>query len=358
MATVFISYSRQDQLVVRRLVDDLEALGHTVWFDEELSGGQAWWDVVLLRIRQSDVFVMALGTDTLASTACTREYGYAVDLGKPLLPVMIAADVSTNLLPPAIARVQIVTYTRQDRTEALRLAKALMTLPPAPALPNPLPPAPQVPMSYLGHLTERIEAASPRGYDEQTALLVDLRRSMFDPETKADARKLLGRLRRRRDLFAAVADEIDAMSTTDASAAVAPAPEATRAAPPLPPPPVPSIPPPAPARATGEASITSPPERGQVGLMLALIVTGPLGWLVVLRRRRGHVARLALITAALFIVSVLLIAAGDGIDGYSDDWFEYSGFAGLGVMWLWPFGRATLRATAFRREQQLDVVAT
>ena len=62
---------------------------------------------------------------------------------------------STNLLPPAIARVQIVSYTRQDRGEALRLAKSMMALPPAPPLPNPLPAAPQVPMSYLGHLTER-----------------------------------------------------------------------------------------------------------------------------------------------------------------------------------------------------------
>jgi hypothetical protein len=358
MASVFVSYCRQDQSVVRRLVDDLETLGHTVWFDEELTGGQAWWSEVLERIRQSHVFVIALGTDTLASTACTREYSYAVDLGKPLMPVTIAAGVSTNLLPPAIARVQIVNYTKQDRSEVLRLARALMALPPAPPLPDPLPAAPEVPMSYLGHLSERIETASSVGYDEQTALLVDLRRSMLNPETKVDARKLLARLRKRRDLFAAVADEIDAMLVTETSAPAALAPEAQHSAGPLASSGFASTtPPPLPAPMIAELSVASPRESGRVGLVIALIVTGPVGWMVMLRRHPRALVRLLLTTIALYIVAGLLMAGGDGIDGYSDDWWEYSGSMVLGVMWLWPFGRAALRTKVFRPERAILVEA-
>ena len=39
MLNIFISYHHQCEAIVRTLVEDIEVLGHTVWFDEELSGG-------------------------------------------------------------------------------------------------------------------------------------------------------------------------------------------------------------------------------------------------------------------------------------------------------------------------------
>ena len=156
MSRIFVSYCREDQGLVRRLVEDIEALGHTAWFDEELSGGQVWWDEVLNQIRTCDVFVLAVSPATISSTACKREYGYADAVGKPVLPVVVTEGVSTNLLPPALSRVQLVPYLRQDRGEALRLARAVGSLRPARPLPNPLPPPPDVPISYLGQLTEKV----------------------------------------------------------------------------------------------------------------------------------------------------------------------------------------------------------
>jgi hypothetical protein len=44
MSKIFISYSRESEAKAKSLVDDFESLGHDVWFDRELSGGQAWWD--------------------------------------------------------------------------------------------------------------------------------------------------------------------------------------------------------------------------------------------------------------------------------------------------------------------------
>jgi TIR domain len=51
MAKIFISYSRQSEAMAKSLVTDFESLGHDVWFDRELSGGQAWWDQILAMIR-------------------------------------------------------------------------------------------------------------------------------------------------------------------------------------------------------------------------------------------------------------------------------------------------------------------
>jgi TIR domain len=70
MPKIFISYSRQSEAMARNLVNDFESLGYTVWFDQELSGGQAWWDHILAMIRDCDVFVFLLDSNALNSTAC------------------------------------------------------------------------------------------------------------------------------------------------------------------------------------------------------------------------------------------------------------------------------------------------
>jgi hypothetical protein len=206
MLNIFISYNRHSEATVRTLVDDIEALGHTVWFDQELRGGQTWWDQILAKIRDCDVFAFVLEPKALNSTACKREYGYAADLRKPILPVLVAEGMSMNLLPPALSQIQFVDYRKQDRTAVLRLARALTTVPPSKPLPDP---TPEVPISYLGRLAEQIDTSSPVDYEKQSALVVDLKRSLRDSEVAEDALALLERLRKRRDLFATIAEEID-----------------------------------------------------------------------------------------------------------------------------------------------------
>jgi hypothetical protein len=209
MSKIFISYCHESEAIVGTLAEDIEELGHEAWFDHGLSGGQAWWDQILGNIRKCDVFVFVLVPEALSSTACTREYNYAADLGKPILPIMVAEEVSANLLPPSLSKIQYVDYRKRDRDSALHLARAFSKVPPPEPLPEPLPDPPEVPLSYLGGLTEQIGAKVTLSYEEQSALVVDLKTSLRDPETAKDARTLLERLRKRRDLLASVATEID-----------------------------------------------------------------------------------------------------------------------------------------------------
>ncbi len=209
MSKIFVSYNRKAGSVVKNLAEDIESLGHTAWFDHELSGGQAWWDQILATIRDCSVFVFVLSPEGLNSTACKREYSYAAALGKPVLPVLVSDGVSLNLLPPALSKIEFVDYRQQDREAAFRLARALNTIPPAAPLPDPLPKSPEAPISYLGGLTEQVDSSATLSYQEQTALLTDLRRSLRDSENTQDARILLQKLRQRRDLFATIADDID-----------------------------------------------------------------------------------------------------------------------------------------------------
>jgi hypothetical protein len=209
MAKIFISYNRQSEAIAKTLVEDIDAMGHTVWFDQELSGGQVWWDRILASIRECDVLAFLLDTKSLSSTACQREYVYAADLGKSVLPILVADDVSTNLLPPQLSQLQFVDYRKSDRGAALRLARALTSIPAAKPLPSPLPAPPPVPLSSLGGLGEQIARTSSLTFEEQSALVLDLKRSLRVPETKNDARTLLLSLRKRRDLLATIAKEID-----------------------------------------------------------------------------------------------------------------------------------------------------
>ena len=209
MANIFISYNRQTKAITKALVDDVEALGHTVWFDQELSGGQAWWDQILSMIRRCDLFVFVLDPAALNSIACKREYGYAADLRKPILPILVSKGVSTNLLPPSLSQIEFVDYRDQDRTAALRLARAFSAVPPPAALPDPLPSPPEAPLSYLGSLAAKLETTSLLTYEEQSALVFDLKKALRDPETADDTRTLLKTFRKRRDLLAGIADEMD-----------------------------------------------------------------------------------------------------------------------------------------------------
>jgi hypothetical protein len=211
VSQVFVSYDRNSRALAEAVVEDIQALGHTVWFDKELTGGQLWWDRILANIRGCDVFVYVLTPHSLNSIACQREHGYAAALGKTVLPVLMSEGVSTTLLLPALAQLQFVDYRRRDRDTAFSLARAFATLPPVAPLPDHLPAPPEVPLSYLGGVAQRLATALSLSYEEQSALLLDLKVSLRDPATAEDARTLLHEFRKRHDLLAAIADEIDAM---------------------------------------------------------------------------------------------------------------------------------------------------
>ena len=206
---LFISYNREAHEVASGVASDLDAMGHNVWLDEELSGGQRWWDQILERIRSADLFVFILEQAALDSAACQREYEYASALGKPILPVLVSDDVSVAVLPPALTAIQYVDYRNPDRNAALQLARAISSTAPADLLPDPLPEPPPAPLSYLGDLAQKVGSAAPLTYEDQSALLIDLKRGLRSEATRADALRLLVKMRDRRDLLASIAFEID-----------------------------------------------------------------------------------------------------------------------------------------------------
>ena len=112
------------------LIRDLDALGYQTWVDSSLRGGQTWWEEILRRIAESDVFVAIVSAHTLNSVACQRELKWALALNKPVLPV--AVERLPQALPLTLSIRQIVDYSTSGKEAAFALAGALGTLPAAP----------------------------------------------------------------------------------------------------------------------------------------------------------------------------------------------------------------------------------
>ena len=232
---LFLSYTRQDREEAKALARGLERLGHHVWLDDRLSGGQPWWDEIVAQIRACDAMVIAVSPEVVDSTAVTAERDYAEALGKPLLPILIK-PVSVDLLPPDLARLQFVDFTNPEPMTAFELGGALAALPPAPRLPESPPKVPPVPISYLSDLTARVHKGS-LDLDEQLAIVARLRTAVRQSSDEASARQLLLALRRRDDLLHVAAREIDEIlaSTTAAPTEVSSTGGAAALPPPTPP---------------------------------------------------------------------------------------------------------------------------
>jgi tetratricopeptide (TPR) repeat protein len=204
MRQLFISYARENKPDVEALVRDLDALGYQTWVDSSLQGGQTWWEEILRRIGNCDVFVAIVSGHTMNSVACKRELEWALALNKPVLP--LAVERLPDALPRTLSMRQIVNYSRAGREAAFALAGALGTLPAAPPPPEQLPEPPPAPLSYLSDLVEQVGQAEPLTQQQQRQILMLLEPALrsADAEERRGGRYVLEMFSRRGDLYADV----------------------------------------------------------------------------------------------------------------------------------------------------------
>lgn len=155
---VFVSYSVRDHEMVDRLQADIAGLGHEVWRDTNLVGGQTWWDVICAEIRAADVFVFVVSTTSVRSRYCLAELGYAVSVGCHLLPVKIV-EAKNDALPAAVRNRHWVDYRDRSADAAFALGRSFEQLASAPQTrPDARPVAPPVPVEDLLALRDRAMA--------------------------------------------------------------------------------------------------------------------------------------------------------------------------------------------------------
>lgn len=208
---IFISYSSQDRSSLEALTTALRRAQQQVWFDQELGGGDAWWNKILEQIRASDVFIVALSNHWLQSKPSQAELRYAQALQRPILPVQVGPVDSVRVNP--VSTLQIINYQNPTVDAGIQLVTAIHALrEKAPALPSPLPEEPPVPFGYLMRLGDTL-AEKELSPQQQLQLLVELRSGLDedgdDPSARSDIAQLLRMLRMRHDVTYRTRTEID-----------------------------------------------------------------------------------------------------------------------------------------------------
>jgi hypothetical protein len=93
MTYVFISYAREDNAYVLRLVKHLGQHGIETWMDDHIPTGQRWQDVVFDKVRESAAFVVLMSGYLEKSQWVIKEVVVA-ELGK--IPILLLSLSSTR----------------------------------------------------------------------------------------------------------------------------------------------------------------------------------------------------------------------------------------------------------------------
>jgi hypothetical protein len=117
MARIFISYSRSDVTFARDLTANLSDLGADVWLDvDDIPAGENWGRAIQQGLDSSDVMIVVISPDSMASTNVENEWQYFLDQGHPVIPVLWRpAKVHFQL-----HRLQYIDFHTQDFDKALR----------------------------------------------------------------------------------------------------------------------------------------------------------------------------------------------------------------------------------------------
>ena len=210
MAQIFISYSRADAATVESLIEDLDRMGFTYWYDQNAHGGQQWWNEITRNIAEAALFVQIVTPDSLKSVACQTEIRYAHELGLEILPIS-DQELDANLLPPPLLSLNLhrttfptdkLKYARlQDETNRLIAISAQKERRPD-VTPPPLP------LTKEQQIRIRIDA-DDLDEDQQKILISDIRLFAASTEHKDRVSEILRRWRDNPTVLGFIRDEID-----------------------------------------------------------------------------------------------------------------------------------------------------
>ncbi|NET56356.1 MAG: TIR domain-containing protein [Symploca sp. SIO2E6] len=112
---VFISYSRADSDLARKLNDSLQMQGKTTWFDQETiaSDTEDFQQEMSQGIKACDNFLFILSPHSVNSADCQEQVEYAASLNKRLVTVLYR-QVNPADVPPELAKVQQIDFNQKD----------------------------------------------------------------------------------------------------------------------------------------------------------------------------------------------------------------------------------------------------
>ena len=118
MKQLFISYSRKDTEITRRITERLQTDGLEAWVDwQDIPPSIDWMKEIQKGIEDADVVLYLVSPDSISSPICADEVKHAVSNGKRIIPVVVR-DFEARTAPSTITHLNWIFFSRpQDDFE-------------------------------------------------------------------------------------------------------------------------------------------------------------------------------------------------------------------------------------------------
>ena len=119
---IFVSYAHKDSAAVFHIVEQLNARGYRIWYDEGIEPGSEWPEYIANHLLGAEMVLSVLTPNAVNSVNCRREINFALSKNKPVLTIYME-DIE---LPVAPCRPRAAALLPAERPLLhLRLRRAL-----------------------------------------------------------------------------------------------------------------------------------------------------------------------------------------------------------------------------------------
>lgn len=133
---VFVCYAHRDDVTVHEELRWLQNAGVNLWYDEGIGGGAIWRSEIASAIEKAKLVLFFASPSSVRSDHCNRELNYALECGRPILPVYLEPADLTADLRLGLSRVQAIH--RYSFSEAVYRRKLLDAIEGSKRLPAPV----------------------------------------------------------------------------------------------------------------------------------------------------------------------------------------------------------------------------
>jgi hypothetical protein len=129
MAKLYISYSKPDAQIAKRIAEGLRHFGHDITLDvDTLSPGQEWRKVLTDALQSSEVFVSLLTSNSIQSSFVLTELGAARAFSQTSKKTLVIPIVFRDVqVPPVIQDIQYISAAGDDTDEIVLQIESAIT---------------------------------------------------------------------------------------------------------------------------------------------------------------------------------------------------------------------------------------
>jgi hypothetical protein len=117
---VFVCYAHSERGMVVDLVGWLRSQGFGVWFDENIEAGSRWSEDLARAVDGCAAFLFFMSPRSIASRYCLDEIHFALECGRPIVPVEVEPVTLTPGLRLSLGGTHRIFMYRMDAEEFRR----------------------------------------------------------------------------------------------------------------------------------------------------------------------------------------------------------------------------------------------